>query len=133
MSINKQAIAVNLIKNEVDQLVQKTKQGLGEVKRVAIAEAWKIMQLAVASVIQIIETIGTDLSSPDKKILAMDLLSGYYDKVFLIVDIPVVPNLLEPIIHKYIKAFLMILVSASIDAMVTTFRNTGVFLKQNYS
>lgn len=91
------------------------------------------MQLAVASVIQIIETIGTDLSSPDKKILAMDLLSSYYDKVFLIVDIPVVPNLLEPIIHKYIKAFLMILVSASIDAMVTTFRNTGVFLKKNYS
>jgi hypothetical protein len=62
----------------------------------------------------------------------MNLLSDFYDKVFLVVDIPVVPNLLEPIIHKYIKAFLMILVSATIDAMVTTFRNTGVFLKQKY-
>lgn len=91
------------------------------------------MQLAVASIVQIIENIGTDLSSPDKKTLAMNLLSGFYDKVFLVVDIPVVPNVLEPIIHKYVKAFLMILVSASIDAMVTTFRNTGIFIKKNYT
>jgi len=91
------------------------------------------MQLAVASTIQIIEKIGTDLSSPDKKALAMNLLSGFYDKVFLVVDIPVVPNVLEPIIHKYVKAFLMVLVGASIDAMVTTFRNAGIFMKKNYT
>ena len=60
----------------------------------------------------------------------MSLLSSFYDKIFLVVDIPVVPNLLEPIIHKYVKAFLMVLVSASIDALVTTFRQTGVFLQK---
>lgn len=91
------------------------------------------MQLAIASVVQIIEKIGTDLSSPDKKTLAMELLSSFYDRVFLVIDIPVVPNLLEPTIHKYVKAFLMILVGATIDAMVTTFRNTGIFLKQQYT
>jgi hypothetical protein len=90
------------------------------------------MQLAVASTIQIIENIGTDLNSPDKKTLAMNLLSGFYDKVFLVVDIPVVPNVLEPIIHRYVKAFLMVLVSSSIDAMVTTFRNAGIFIKKSY-
>jgi hypothetical protein len=74
--------------------------------------------------------MGTELSSPEKKALAMDLISGFYDKVFLVVDIPVVPNLLEPIIHRYVKQFLMILVSSSIDAMVTTFRNTGVFFNK---
>jgi hypothetical protein len=122
-----------LIKNEVDQLTVTVKASLAEVKRIAIAEAWKIMQLAIATVIQIIEKIGTDLSSPDKKNLAMELLSNFYDKVFLVVDIPVVPNLLEPTIHKYVKTFLMILVSATIDAMVTTFRNTGIFIKQEYN
>lgn len=88
------------------------------------------MQLATASVIQIIEKLGHDISSQDKKVLAMDLLNKFYDSVFVVVDIPVVPNFLEPIIHKYVKAFLMILVSATIDALVTTFRNTGVFLKK---
>jgi hypothetical protein len=120
----------NLIKLEIEKLVVKTQESLGTVKNVALAEAWKILQLVIAATVQIIETIGTDLSSPDKKTLAMDSISGFYDKVFLVVDIPVVPNILEPIIHKHVKAFIMILVSSTIDAMVTTFRNTGVFFNK---
>jgi hypothetical protein len=96
-----------------------------------LAEAWKMLQLATASIIQIIEAVGNDISSPDKKALAMDLLNKFYDAVFVVVDIPVVPNIIEPVIHKYVKAFLMVLVSASIDALVTTFRNAGVFLKKS--
>lgn len=119
----------SLIKIEVEKLTVLVKESLLNVKRLAISEAWKILQLATASVIQIIEKIATDLKGQDKKTLAMNLLSEFYDKVFLIVDIPVVPNILEPIIHKYVKTFLMILVSASIDALVTTFRETGVFIK----
>lgn len=119
-----------LITNEVSTLIEKTKTSLQDVKRFAISEAWKILQLAVASVIQIIEVFGNDLSSPEKKALAMDLLSKFYDSVFLVVDIPVIPNMIEPLLHKYVKAFLMILVSSTIDALVTTFRNTGVFLKK---
>lgn len=120
----------DLIKNEVDQLINKAKEGLQNVKHVAIAEAWKVLQLTTASVIQIIESIGYDLSSPDKKELAMDLIGKFYDTVFVVVDIPVVPNVFEPLLHKYIKAFLMILVSSTIDALVTTFRNAGIFLKK---
>lgn len=120
----------DLIRAEVDNLILNVKNSLAEVKRLAISEAWKILQLATASVIQIIEKLGHDISSSDKKALAMDLLNRFYDNVFIVVDIPVVPNVLEPIIHKYVKAFLMILVGATIDALVTTFRNTGVFLKK---
>jgi hypothetical protein len=120
----------DLIKAEVEALILNVKNSLVEVKRLAINEAWKILQLATASVIQIIEKLGHDISSQDKKVLAMDLLNKFYDSVFVVVDIPVVPNFLEPIIHKYVKSFLMILVSATIDALVTTFRNTGVFLKK---
>jgi hypothetical protein len=86
------------------------------------------LQLAVASVVQIIEKLANDLAGADKKKLAMDLLNRFYDSVFVVIDIPFVPNFVEPIIHKYIKALLMIMVGASIDATVTIFRNTGVFL-----
>ena len=120
----------NLIRLEVEKLINSTKDGLKEVKRIALGEAWKLLQLTTASVVQIIEGIGNDLSGPDKKALAMDLLNSFYDKVFLVVDVPFVPNLVEPIIHKYIKNILMIMVGASIDATVTIFRNTGVFLKR---
>jgi hypothetical protein len=119
-----------LITNEINNLIDNTKKSLESIHRLAIQEAWNILQLATATTIQIIEAIGNDLSSPDKKELAMNLLSGFYDRVFVAVDIPVIPNFMEPLIHKYVKAFLMMLVSATIDSMVTIFRNTGVFLKK---
>lgn len=120
----------NLIRAEVEKLINSTKDSLKEVQKFALGEAWKLLQLTTASVVQIIEGIGNDLSGPDKKALAMDLLNSFYDKVFLVVDVPFVPNLVEPIIHKYIKNILMIMVGAAIDATVTIFRNTGVFLKR---
>lgn len=120
----------DLIRVEVEKLITRTQEKVGEVKKFALDEAWKLLQLATATVVQIIESIGNDLSSPEKKALAIELLNSFYDKFFLIVDIPFVPNLIEPIIHRYIKTILMIMVSASIDATVTIFRNTGVFIKR---
>jgi len=117
--------AINL---ELEKLINQAKISLNEIKVVALAQAWKILQLAVASIIQTIESTSSDLAGKDKKAIAMELLNKFYDSVFIVVDIPFVPNLVEPIIHKYVKAFLMILVSSTIDAMVTTFRNTGVFV-----
>jgi hypothetical protein len=81
-------------------------------------------------VVQIIENTADNLSGPEKKELALSLLNNFYDRVFVVVDVPFVPQLIEPIIHKYIKNILMIMVSASIDATVTIFRNTGVFLRK---
>lgn len=125
---NKQA--ADLIKKEVDELTVKVRSDLDNLKKIAIAEAWKVLQVVIASIVQIIEIIGTDLASPDKKKLAMDLVSRFYDNVFKVVDVPFIPGFVEPIMHRYIKAFLMILASASIDATVTIFRNTGVFIKK---
>jgi len=130
IKVVKPLVSQDLIKTEVENLILNVKNSLATVKRLAVNEAWKILQLATASVIQIIEKLGHDISSPDKKALAMELLNKFYDSVFVVVDIPVVPNFLEPIIHRYVKAFLMILVSATIDALLTTFRNTGVFIKK---
>lgn len=126
-----------LILKEVENLINKTKESLKDVKRFAIDQAWKILQLAIASIIQIIEIIGNDLSSPDKKALAMSMVSKFYDSLFLVVDIPVVPHIIEGYIHSYVKSFLMILVSSSIDSMVKIFREAGIFkpklkVQQNY-
>ena len=118
-----------LIRQEIDKLIAETKKSFTEVKTFAIGEVWKILQLLTAVVIQLIETLGNDLSSPEKKQLALELISSFYDKIFTYIDIPWVPSVLEPIIHSHVKSFLMLLVSAGIDAMVTTFRQVGVFVK----
>lgn len=115
------------IQSEIDKLIEQTKKSLEEVRSVAVGQAWKILQMAVATTVQVIEVKTTELSGPDKKTIAMDIISNFYNKVFIVVDVPFVPNLLEPMMHKYIKGFLMVLVGASIDAMVVTFRQIGVF------
>lgn len=117
--------------NEINRLIEESKTSIGNVKTVALNEAWKILQITVAYVVQILEKSATELSGSDKKVLAMELLSKFYDGVFIVVDIPFVPNVLEPIIHKQVKSILMVLVSASIDATVTIFRKTGIFLRKD--
>lgn len=119
-----------LIKLESENLITKTKESIGNIKKVTIDEAWKILQLAVASIVQTIEKTAENLAGKEKKALALEALNNFYDKVFVIIDIPFVPQLIEPIIHRYVKSLLMIMVSASIDATVTIFKNTGVFLKK---
>jgi hypothetical protein len=118
---------IDTLKPQIDQLIIDSKSAINEVKKVAIFQAWKLLQIAVAHVIRAIESVHPDLEGKDKKAIAMELLSKFYDGVFIIIDIPFVPSVLEPILHKYTKAFLMILVSASIDAMVSTFREIGIF------
>lgn len=121
--------SAKLIKQEVDKLIWAAQGSLKEVKRFAIGEVWKILQLLTAAVIRIIENIGKDLSSPEKKKLAMELITDFYDRVFVSIEIPIIPSFVESFFHTYVKKIIMILIDSSIDAMVTTFRELGIFVK----
>jgi hypothetical protein len=116
--------------NETEKLHQELILKLQELKRIALSEAWKTLQLVTASTVRVIEALGSNLEGSEKKSIAIEYINSFYDKVFIVVDLPFVPNFVEPIIHKYVKQMLMIMVSASIDATVTIFRETGVFLKK---
>ncbi len=115
----------------LQELIDQAKLALGSSKSIAVAQAWKILQLAVASVIQEVEISGDNMPGPAKKELALQLVSNFYDNVFNIITIPFVPPFLQSLLQKYLKVFLMSLVGASIDALVSTFRNTGVFVDKS--
>jgi hypothetical protein len=130
--MNEQSLKIiDNLKIELAKFVSESKESLKIVENIAAVQAWKILQLAIAISVQFIENIATDLSGPDKKKIAMQALSEFYDKVFTVVKVPFLPSLIEPLMHKYVKAFLMALVGASIDAMVTTFRQVGIFKDKN--
>lgn len=118
----------DLIRKEVAGLIDESKKALSEVKTFALAEVWKILQLLTATIIRLIENLGKDLSSPEKKTLAMELIGKFYDEVFEYVDVPWVPSPIESVLHGYLKNIIMLLVGSAIDAMVTTFRQVGIFL-----
>lgn len=116
-----------VLQKELEEIINETKLAFGELKKIAVAQAWKILQLTTAKVIKIIEDNASTIKGKDKKDIAMEFLDKFYNNVFTIVDIPFVPSVFESIIHKYVKTFLMILVGATIDAMVTTFKELGIF------
>lgn len=118
---------------ELENLVNQTQSSLDKSKRVSLDIAWKILQLVVANIVQVLEIKGVNLAGKDKKIIALDFINQFYDTVFLVIDVPFVPNAIESIIHKYIKSILMVMVGSSIDATVTIFRNAGIFKKKEES
>jgi hypothetical protein len=91
------------VRAEITKLIEASKNSLGEVKTFAISEAWKILQLLTAAVIQVIENIATDLSGSEKKELAMGLINDFYDTIFDRIDLPFLPSALESLLHEYIK------------------------------
>ena len=117
----------DLIRQEIANLIEESKKSLSEVKTFALSEVWKILQLLTAAVIQLIENLGNDLSSPEKKQLALELIGKFYDEIFKYIDVPWIPTPIETILHGYLKSIIMLLVDSAIDAMVTTFRQVGVF------
>ena len=116
------------LSSKLEELINKVRSSLSNNQPVAVAQAWGILQLAVADTIQIIEDSNPSLKGANKKELALNMISGFYDKVFLVVNIPFVPVVLQPIIQKYIKALLMLLIGSTIDSMVEIFRKNGVFV-----
>lgn len=122
-----------MILEQAEKANLELKESLKNLKKVALSEAWKVLQLVTASVVQIIEEIAKDLTGSDKKAIAIEYISKFYDTAFSIIDIPLVPSALEPIIYQYAKTILMVMISSSIDAMVTIFRQTGVFIKKGVS
>ena len=128
--MDSQILSIEL-STKLQELINKVKSTLINNKSVAINQAWGILQLAVADTVQAIEDNNPSLKGSNKKEIALSMISNFYDKVFLVVNIPFVPVMFQPIIQKYIKALLMLLVSSTIDSMVEIFRQTGVFEDHN--
>lgn len=116
---------------ELDQTINSLQKSLSEAKSIAVAEAWKILQLLVAKIVKTIEDAAINWSGSDKKELAMSLISSIYDKLFLVIDIPMIPAFIEGYLHLYVKRILLSLVSSTIDATVTTFKEIGFFVSKN--
>jgi len=116
---------------ELSLTLNQLEQNLKEVKSIAIGEAWKILQLLISKIVRCLENVAINWSGAEKKELAMSLISSIYDKLFLLIDIPMVPSFIEAYLHSYVKKILLLLVSSTIDATVTTFKEIGLFVSHN--
>lgn len=114
---------------ELQKVSIQAKESLAEVRRVALNEAWKTLNKLTNSCVYVMQVFGKDVAKTERKELVLKIVSDFYDGVFKVVDVPFVPQILESVLHSYVKKIVMIFVAASIDAAVDTFKDLGVFSK----
>jgi hypothetical protein len=119
------------LSKSLEALVNNVKNALGGSNKVTVSVAWGFLQLAVAEVIKLIEDNNPSLKGSSKKEIALVMIGNFYDKVFPLVTVPYLPIFIQPIIQKYTKALLMLLIGTTIDSMVQIFRQNGVFVDPN--
>ncbi len=90
-------------------------------------EAWKIFQDAISKLVVLAEETLTELSGPEKKAQVLQNLNDFYDRVIGPIDLPYVPNLIEPYLDKFIKKSFLALADGAIDSLVETFNNLKIF------
>lgn len=120
--------AEDVVKN-TDTLCEKLREQFVSVgRKIKLWEAWRIIQDSIARTVLLIEKeIGKSLSGPEKKAQAMASVEKVIKIVCNIIDLPIVPEWIEGYIDIYLHRFLMEVASGSIDAIVKTFHDTGVF------
>jgi len=95
-------------------------------KKIPLTIVWTTSQILVAKLVKLMADKANDMKNEEKKQTVLNAVKTFYDTVFVFFDIPFVPSFIEPIIHNRVKQILIILVSATIDATVKTFQDTGV-------
>lgn len=91
------------------------------------AEAWGLFLNCQKRVVQIVEASGA--TGAEKKEAAVLACEEVYAQVIAPIDIPSIPNFLEPVVDNAIGRTIRPIVSATIDFLVATFNETKLFSK----
>lgn len=119
------------LKDRFLELIEIAKNARGPAK-LALNEQWKAFQVYVGNVVVAIEQSAAVeiLTSLEKKAEALEAAALFYDNYIEKFDLPYVPNIIEPLVDRYIKKVFLILASGSIDATVATLRQFNVIKKK---
>ena len=91
--------------------------------KLAFADAWALVRRATSTFVRLVEQLGE--SGPEKKDLVRDLVLQYYDEVIAPLDIPQIPNFMEPAVDSAVRVILDFALGKLIDSIVAGFNTLG--------
>lgn len=86
------------IKKEVDELLAEIAERAGD--GIDIPDIWALMKEAVSGLVVIVEAVKA--TGLDKKKLVLELARAFYRTVVAPLDIPFVPNVIEPYVDEMV-------------------------------
>lgn len=105
----------DVVKEQIDNIIKEAKDSYAD-GVLSLAELWGLGQDLVFSIMAIAETLNA--SGEDKKAVVMQAAARVYDEVLAPIDIPKIPNFIEPSFDKFGRTLFLELISGSIDYMV---------------
>lgn len=112
---DKMTVLYDTVKVEVETLIAAIKVSIAD-KTLTISEVWNLAQQALFSFVKIADALEVDGS--DKKAVVMIAAEKLYDDVIAPIDIPKIPNVVEPTFDRFTKILYLELISGTIDFIV---------------
>ena len=111
----------DVVKEQIAALIKEVKDDIGD-NVLTLTEVWVLSQHTVTAFVKIADTLSA--SGEDKKAVVMLAAEKFFDDVIGPIDIPQIPNFIEPTFDKISKEIFLSLVSAGIEYIVK-FKNKG--------
>ncbi len=109
--------------NQVSEMTQ----NIQRVSGLKLHDAWKIFNDAINQLVVLAEQTLIELSGPEKKAEVLAALALFYDRVIGPIDLPYIPNVIEPLLDSTAKAIMLDLADKTIDSTVKILKSLNVF------
>lgn len=95
-----------------------------------LAGLWQLTLKAVASFIEIVDSLASAATGPEKKRVVMAAAAEFYDKVLGPLNIPRLPDLIETnIVDPALRALWLSFVDGAIEALLKILQNGATTMK----
>jgi hypothetical protein len=116
----------DLLKQEIDKIVTLFEDAKAD-SDVTLSEVWNLVTEVISSLVKVAEEFGGD--GDNKKAAVLAALELFYDEVIAPLDIPYVPNIVEPVVDRAAKRIFLQIADGVIDAIVSLLNREKVFQK----
>jgi|JI9StandDraft_2_1071091.scaffolds.fasta_scaffold355598_1 hypothetical protein len=111
------------LKGAIDEIIAAYKEVYAD-KKITFGEMLTLVTRACATFVKLVESMGEG-TGQEKKDAVITAVGTFYDTVVAPMDIPGVPNFIEPMVDQGAKLVAMTVASSAVDALVVIFNKTG--------
>ena len=104
-----------IVRLEVESLIAEVKLDTAD-KILSLSEVWTLAAHCISSFVKIADKL--DVEGKDKKQVVMEAAEKLYDEVIAPLDIPKIPNMVEPMFDRLAKSVYLEILSGIVDFVV---------------
>ena len=111
------------LKGAIEEIIAAYKDVYAD-KKITFGEMLTLVTRACATFVKLVESMGQG-TGEEKKNAVVTAVSQFYEVVIAPMDVPVIPNFVEPMVDQGTKLVIITVAASAVDALVAIFNKTG--------